>query len=224
MNLITPTLNVEQARFNMIEQQIRPWDVLDFRVLDALRSVRRECFVSDDYRSQAFSDVMLPLAHGQCMMSPVVEGRVLQALNVQEGERVLELGTGSGFLAACLAQMGGHVTSVEIFENLSEQARRVLNEQGYSAVSLETGDVSQGWNDQHVYDVIAITGALPTIPEVYKQKLSIGGRLFAVVGHEPAMQAVLVTRDAESEWHLDSLFETSLPYFVNAVPAAKFSF
>ena len=224
MNVITPSLNVEQARFNMIEQQIRPWDVLDFRVLDALRSVRRECFVSDDYRSQAFSDVMLPLAHGQCMMSPVVEGRVLQALNVQQGERVLELGTGSGFLAACLAQMGGHVTSVEIFEDLSEQARHVLDKQGYSAVSLETGDASQGWNDQHVYDVIAITGAMPTLPEAYKQKLSVGGRLFAVVGQEPAMQAVLITRDAENEWRMDSLFETSLPYFINAAPVEKFSF
>jgi protein-L-isoaspartate(D-aspartate) O-methyltransferase len=224
MNATTTSLNVEQARFNMIEQQIRPWDVLDFRVLDVLRSVRRECFVPNEYRLQAFSDVMLPLAHGQCMMSPIVEGRVLQALNVQEGERVLELGTGSGFLAACLSQMGGHVTSVEIFDTLSERARCVLNEQGYSAVSLETGDASQGWNDHHVYDVIAITGALPTIPEVYKHKLSVGGRLFAVVGHEPVMQAVLVTRDAENEWRLDSLFETSLPYFVNAVPAAKFSF
>jgi protein-L-isoaspartate(D-aspartate) O-methyltransferase len=224
MNVITPSLNVEQARFNMIEQQIRPWDVLDFRVLDALRSVHRESFVPDKYRAQAFSDVMIPLAHGQCMMSPIVEGRVLQALNVQEGERVLELGTGSGFLAACLSQMGGHVTSVEIFENLSEQARRVLDDQGYSTINLETGDASQGWNDQHAYDAIAITGALPSLPEAYKQKLKVGGRLFAVVGQEPAMQAVLVIRDSENEWRLESLFETSLPYLVNAEPTTKFSF
>ena len=224
MNAITPSLNVEQARFNMIEQQIRPWDVLDFRVLEALRSVCREKFVPDEYRLQAFSDVMLPLAHGQCMMSPVVEGRVLQALNVQQGERVLEIGTGSGFLAACLAQMGGHVTSVEIFEDLSEQARRVLNEQGYAAVNLETGDASQGWNDQHVYDVIAITGALPVLTEAYKQKLSVGGRLFAVTGQEPAMQAVLLTRESENEWRMTSLFETSLPYLINAEPTQKFSF
>jgi len=223
MNVITPSLNVEQARFNMIEQQIRPWDVLDFRVLDALRSVCRERFVPNEYSLQAFSDVMLPLAHEQCMMSPVVEGRVLQALNVQEGERVLEIGTGSGFLAACLAQMGGNVTSVEIFDDISDQARLVLNEQGYSAVKLETGDASQTWNDQHIYDVIAITGGLTT-PEAYKQKLSVGGRLFAVVGQEPAMQAVLVTRDSENEWRMDSLFETSLPYLINAEPTQKFSF
>lgn len=224
MNVTTPALNLEQARFNMIEQQIRPWDVLDFRVLDALRSVRREFFVASEYRLQAFSDVMLPLAHGQCMMSPVVEGRVLQALNVQEGERVLEVGTGSGFMAACLAQMGGHVTSVEIFDDISEEARRVLNEQGYTEVNLETGDASQGWNDQHVYDVIAITGGLTTLPEAYKQKLSVGGRLFAVLGYEPAMQSVLLTRESENEWHVDSLFETSLPYFINADPVPKFSF
>jgi len=224
MNVITPPLNIEQARFNMIEQQIRPWDVLDFRVLDALRSVHREFFVPDIFRIQAFSDVMLPLAHGQFMMSPVVEGRLLQALNVQDGERVLELGTGSGFLTACFAHLGGHVTSVEIFERISEQARRVLNDQGYASVILETGDASQGWNDQHVYDVIAITGALPVVPETYKQKLSVRGRLFAVVGEEPAMQAILVTRVSEDEWRVDSLFETSLPYFINAVPAPKFSF
>ncbi len=224
MNVITPSLNVEQARFNMIEQQIRPWDVLDFRVLDALSSVRRESFVPNEFQIQAFSDVMLPLAHGQYMMSPIVEGRLLQALNVQQGERVLEIGTGSGFLAACFSQMGGHVTSVDIFEDISEQARRVLNAQGYSSVNIETGDASQGWNDQHVYDVIAITGALPTLAEAYKRRLNVGGRLFAVIGQEPAMQAVLVTRDAENEWRLDSLFETSLPYLINAEPTQKFIF
>ncbi|OYY74128.1 MAG: hypothetical protein B7Y40_06055 [Gammaproteobacteria bacterium 28-57-27] len=221
---ITPSQNLEQARFNMIEQQIRPWDVLDFRVLDALRHVHRECFVPNVYRSQAFSDVMLPLSQDQCMMSPVVEGRVLQALSVQEGERVLEIGTGSGFLAACLSQMGGLVTSVEIFTELSERARHVLNEQGYFNVVLETGDASQGWSDHHTYDVIAITGAMPVVPDVYRLKLSVGGRLFAVVGQEPAMQAVLVTRETENQWRLDSLFETSLPYLTNALPAKKFSF
>lgn len=224
MNAITPTQSLEQARFNMIEQQIRPWDVLDFRVLDALRHVHRECFVPNAYRSQAFSDVMLPLLHDQCMMSPVVEGRVLQALLVQEGERVLDVGTGSGFLAACFSQMGGLVTSVDIFTELSEQAQHALNEQGYSDVVLETGDASQGWNDHHTYDVIAITGAIPAILGAYKLKLNVGGRLFAVVGQEPAMQAVLVTREAENQWREDSLFETSLPYLVNAVPAETFSF
>ena len=224
MNVSTPALNIEQARFNMVEQQVRPWDVLDARVLQALRSVRREVFVPQEFALQAFSDVMLPLAQEQYMMSPVVEGRVLQALSVQEGERVLEIGTGSGFLAACFSQLGAVVTSVEIFSDLSELAQKTLNEEGYSNVVLETGDASQGWNDHHTYDVIAITGALPSIPETFKKKLNVGGRLFAVVGKEPAMEAMLVTRNTENDWQIQSLFETSLPYLLHAVPAAKFSF
>ena len=224
MNVSTPALNIEQARFNMVEQQVRPWDVLDARVLQALRSVRREVFVPQEFALQAFSDVMLPLAQGQYMMSPVVEGRVLQALSVQEGERVLEIGTGSGFLAACFSQLGAVVTSVEIFSDLSELAQKTLNEEGYSNVVLETGDASQGWNDHHTYDVIAITGALPSIPEAFKKKLNVGGRLFAVVGKEPAMEAMLVTRNTENDWQTQSLFETSLPYLLHVVPAAKFSF
>ena len=224
MNVSTPALNIEQARFNMVEQQVRPWDVLDARVLQALRSVRREVFVPQEFALQAFSDVMLPLRQGQHMMSPVVEGRVLQALSVQEGERVLEIGTGSGFLAACFSQLGAVVTSVEIFSDLSELAQKTLNEEGYSNVVLETGDASQGWNDHHTYDVIAITGALPSIPETFKKKLNVGGRLFAVVGKEPAMEAMLVTRNTENDWQIQSLFETSLPYLLHAVPAVKFSF
>ena len=224
MNVSTPALNIEQARFNMVEQQVRPWDVLDARVLQALRRVRREVFVPQEFALQAFSDVMLPLAQGQYMMSPVVEGRVLQALSVQEGERVLEIGTGSGFLAACFSQLGAAVTSVEIFSDLSELAQKTLNEEGYSNVVLETGDASQGWNDHHTYDVIAITGALPSIPETFKKKLNVGGRLFAVVGKEPAMEAMLVTRNTENDWQIQSLFETSLPYLLHAVPAVKFSF
>lgn len=224
MNVTMPALNIEQARFNMIEQQIRPWDVLDARVLQALRNVRREFFVPHEFSIQAFSDVMLPLAHDQYMMSPVVEGRVLQALSVQEGERVLEIGTGSGFLTACFSQLGALVTSVDIFSDLSELALKTLNEQGYSNITLETGDASQGWNDHHSYDVIAITGAMPSTLEAYKKKLNIGGRLFTVVGKEPAMQAMLVTRNTENEWQNQSLFETFLPYLLHAEPAVKFSF
>ncbi|MGD9889018.1 MAG: protein-L-isoaspartate O-methyltransferase [Halothiobacillaceae bacterium] len=224
MNVSTPALNLEQARFNMVEQQVRPWDVLDARVLQALRSVRREVFVPQEFAQQAFSDVMLPLPHGQYMMSPVVEGRLLQALSVKEGERVLEIGTGSGFLAACFSQLGAVVTSVEIFSELSEQAQKKLIKEGYSNVVLETGDASQGWNDHHTYDVIAITGALPLIPETFKTKLNVGGRLFAVVGKEPAMEAMLLTRNTENDWQIKSLFETYLPYLVHAKPNVKFSF
>ena len=224
MNASAPALNIEQARFNMVEQQVRPWDVLDFRVLETLRCVRREAFVPRGLVNQAFSDVMLPLDHDQFMMSPVVEGRMLQALAVQESERVLEIGTGSGFVTACLAKMGRHVTSVELFGSLSEQAQRVLVEQGCTNITLETGDASQGWNDRHTYDVIAITGAMDALPEEYKRKLNIGGRLFVVLGREPAMCAVLFTREAENVWREENLFETSLPYLVDAVPVKKFNF
>lgn len=216
--------NIEQARFNMIEQQIRPWDVLDQRVLDTLRFVKRENFVPVELSDQAFSDVMLPLSHGQFMMSPVVEGRMLQALAVQKDERVLEIGTGSGFIAACLTHMGGHVTSVDIFDDLSEQAQGTLEKQGFSSVLLETGDASEGWNDGHHYDVIAITGALPSVPEAYKQSLNIGGRLFVIVGAAPSMQVLLITRLTEISWRAESLFETVLPYLKHKKLKPHFEF
>lgn len=217
-------LNVEQARFNMIEQQVRPWDVLDFRVLDTLRAVRREKFVPVALYEQAFSDTMLPIGHGQVMMPPVVEGRMLQALDVQPGEAVLEIGTGTGFTAACLAHLGGQVTSVDIFPDLTATARTTLAEQGFAEIRLETGDASAGWDNGSRYDVIAITGALPRVPEAYKVKLNEGGRLFVIVGNAPVMQALLLTRLAEDEWQTASLFETCLPYLVNAEPKPVFAF
>ncbi|MEW6765595.1 MAG: protein-L-isoaspartate O-methyltransferase [Pseudomonadota bacterium] len=217
-------LNVEQARFNMIEQQVRPWDVLDFRVLDTLRAVRREKFVPAALSEQAFSDTMLPIGHGQVMMPPVVEGRMLQALDAHPGEAVLEIGTGTGFTAACLAHMGGQVTSVDIFPDLTATARATLAEQGFGSVQLETGDASAGWDNGNRYDVIAITGALPNVPEAYKAKLNEGGRLFVIVGSAPVMQALLITRVAEDEWQTASLFETCLPYLVNAEPKPVFAF
>ncbi|MEW6444668.1 MAG: protein-L-isoaspartate O-methyltransferase family protein [Pseudomonadota bacterium] len=221
-------LNVEQARFNMIEQQVRPWDVLDFRVLSTLRGVRREAFVPEALREQAFSDTMLPLGHGEVMMPPVVEGRMLQALDVQPGETVLEIGTGSGFTAACMAHMGGQVTSVEIHRDLSAAARVALDAQGFGAVSLETGDASVGWDNGRRYDVIAVTGALPAVPEAYKAMLNEGGRLFVIVGVAPVMQAMLMTRLPAGEdgevWQTESLFETCLPYLVHAQPKPVFTF
>jgi protein-L-isoaspartate(D-aspartate) O-methyltransferase len=224
MNSDTSPSRTEQARFNMIEQQIRPWNVLDQRVLDTLRFVKREAFVPSELVVHAFSDVMLPLQHAQFMMSPVIEGRMLQALATQMDERVLEIGTGSGFFAACLTHMGGQVTSVDIFDDLSDQAQRTLAKQGFSSVLLETGDASEGWNDGHHYDVIAITGAMPSLPEAYKHKLNTGGRLFVVVGFAPSMQAMLITRVGESAWVTESLFETVLPYLLFKELMSKFEF
>ena len=215
--------NAEQARFNMIEQQVRPWDVLDFRVLAALGAVRREDFVPQALREQAFSDTMLPIGHGQVMMPPVVEGRMLQALDVQPGEQVLEIGTGTGFTAACMTHMGGSVTSVDIFDDLAKGARESLSAHGF-AVAVEVGDASTGWDDGKRYDVIAITGAMTAIPESYKKKLNEGGRLFVIVGVAPVMQAMLVTREPEEQWNIESLFETSLPHLVHAEPKPAFSF
>ncbi|MGK0673540.1 MAG: protein-L-isoaspartate O-methyltransferase [Halothiobacillaceae bacterium] len=214
-----PALNVEQARFNMVEQQIRPWDVLDFRVLDTLRTVRREDFVPQRLREHAFSDMMLPIGHGQVMMSPVVEGRMLQALAVQPGEQVLEIGTGTGFTAACLAHMGGQVISVDIFADFTEAARVRL-----PGVTLVTGDASAGWDDGQYYDVIAITGAMADVPESYRLKLKEGGRLFVIVGEAPIMQALLITREGEDRWGCESLFETCLPHLIHAEPRPVFTF
>lgn len=216
--------HTEQARFNMIEQQIRPWDVLDQRVLDTLRSVKREAFVPSELVEQAFSDVMLPLPRTQFMMPPVIEGRMLQALATRKDERVLEIGTGSGFMAACLTHMGGQVTTVEIFDDLSDHARRTLVQQGFSSVSLETGDASESWNDGHCYDVIAITGAMPHVPEAFKHKLNTGGRLFVVAGTAPSMQAMLITRVSEISWLTESLFETVLPYLIFKELKPRFEF
>lgn len=212
-------LNVEQARFNMVEQQVRPWDVLDFRVLDTLRAVRREDFVPPRLRELAFSDMMLPIGHGQVMMPPVVEGRMLQALAVQPGEQVLEIGTGTGFTAACLAHMGGQVTSVDIFAHFTEAARARL-----PGVTFATGDASVGWDDGRRYDVIAITGAMAEVPESYRLKLNEGGRLFVIVGDAPIMQALLITREGEDQWTCESLFETCLPHLIHAEPKPSFTF
>lgn len=219
-----PILNVEQAHFNMVEQQIRPWDVLDQRVLDALRKVPRDRFVPPALKSQAFTDVMLPIECHQVMMSPVVEGRMLQALAISKGDRVLEIGTGTGFTAACLATLGAAVTSVELFNDLSTRAAENLNNLGIDTVVLETGDASQGWNDHYEYDAIAITGALVSMPEAYKRKLKVGGRLFAIVGQRPVMQAVLWTRVSENNWVEQNLFETDLPYLIHAEPKPAFNF
>ncbi len=216
-------MNIEQARFNMIEQQVRPWDVLDFRVLETLRAVRREDFVPEALREQAFTDTPLPIGHGQVMMPPVVEGRMLQALDIQPGEAVLEIGTGTGFTAACMAHLGGRVTSVEIFDDLAASASARLAEHRIE-VTVETGDASAGWDDGKRYDVIAITGAVATVPEAYRQKLGEGGRLFVIVGQAPVMEALLITRESGDSFVTQSLFETCLPHLVHAEPRPAFSF
>ena len=215
--------NFEQARHNMIEQQIRPWDVLDQRVLDVLASVPREDFVPERYRNLAFSDLAIPLGHGEVMLKPNFEGRILQALAVQPGDRVLEVGTGSGYLTACLGRLTASVVSVDIVPDFTESARGKLKAHGLGHVALHTGDASRGWGE-HRYHAIAVTGSVAAVADLWKQSLSLGGRLFIVVGQPPVMEALLITRLGEREWLQESLFETDLPPLRNAVPPKAFEF
>ena len=215
--------NFELARHNMIEQQIRPWDVLDQRALDTLARVPREDFVPQRYRKLAFGDVAIPLGHGEVMLRPNVEGRILQALALQPTDHALEVGTGSGYLTACLARLATSVVSVDIVPEFTEAARQKLKVHGLNNVMLHTGDASQGWG-QHRYNAIAVTGSVAEVAEVWRQSLSLGGRLFVVVGQPPVMEALLITRVGEREWVRESLFDTELPPLRNAAPIKTFTF
>jgi len=216
-------MNIEQARFNMIEQQIRPWDVLDARVLELLKLMRREQFIAPENKALAFMDTEIPLSHGVSMWQPRVEARVLQAVNVKSRDRVLEIGTGSGYLTALLARMAGQVTSVEIEPELSAFAARNLAAQHIDNVTLQVGDASQLWGEAE-YDVIVLTGSVPMVPAAYKNQLKVGGRLFAVVGDAPAMQARLITRTAVDAFESTTLFETSIAPLKNAQQPQRFVF
>ena len=215
-------MNIEQARFNMVEQQIRPWNVLDQRVLDLLLSTPREHYVPAEYRQLAFTDTRIPLSHNETMMTPKIEGRLMQALDVQRGDEALEIGTGSGYVTALLANSCRHVVSVEINPELSAAAGRTLSEAGVGNVTLVVGDGIEGWNDTAPYDVIAVTGSVYTLPDRLKRSLRVGGRMFAIVGESPVMQAVLVTRRGEDEWSEEDLFETNLASLKGAEPPARF--
>jgi protein-L-isoaspartate(D-aspartate) O-methyltransferase len=215
---------IEQARFNMIEQQVRTWEVLDQRVLDVLARVPREEFVPERLRALAFSDTNLPLGHGEVMMTPNVEGRMLQALAIEDGDGVLEIGTGSGFSTACLAALGGRVSSIDIRDEFTDQARAKLAQQGFGGVELRTEDAMQPWRQTLTYEAIAVTGGVAEVPQWFKEAMSIGGRMFVIVGKPPVMEARLITRAAEAHWLEESLFETDIPYLTGAAPRQEFEF
>lgn len=215
-------MNLEQARHNMIVQQIRPWEVMDDQVLDLIMRTPREDFVPPQYRNLAFTDMEIPLGHGQMMMPPRLEARMLQALAVEPDESVLEIGTGSGYVTALLAQLARHVYSVEIVPQLKQAAERVLAARGLSNVTFDEGDAAAGWPRHGSYDVIAVTGSVPLLTPALEQGLNVGGRLFVVVGEAPAMEALLITRLGENEWSRESLFETVLPPLQNAPQARHF--
>jgi len=217
------TIDYAKARETMVEQQVRPWDVLDARVLDALVMVPRDAFVPSAHRALAYADAALPLGHGESMMKPVVEGRVLQALDVQAGEDVLEIGTGSGFLTACLGRLAREVHSIDIHPEFADAARARLDTMGLGGnVRIEAADAFS-WDTDRRYDAICVTGAVDTIPPRFLQWLRPGGRLFVVRGVAPAMEAVLVRNDVNGPG-IESLFETDLNYLAGAAPVAKFDF
>ena len=217
------TMDFNKARELMVEQQVRPWDVLDARVLDALVSIPRDAFVPAAHRALAYADAALPLAHGEVMMKPVLEGRTLQSIDVQEGEDVLEIGTGSGFLTALLGRLAREVHSIDLHAGFVDAARGRLDAMGLGAnVRTETADAF-AWNTDRRFDAICVTGAVDTVPSRFLQWLRPGGRLFVVRGTAPAMEAVLVRNEVNGP-RIESLFETDLPYLVGAAPAPRFDF
>ncbi len=217
-------MNIEQARFNMIEQQIRTWDVLDQEVLALLAIVKREKFVPAAYASLAFADFEIPLPAGQHMLSPKMEARILQELNVRKHESVLEIGAGSGYMAALLAHRARHVLTVEIEPVQAALAQENLGANGITNVEVATGDAALGWPAYGPYDVICVSGGLPVLPRELLDQLKIGGRLSAFVGGLPVMKAQIVTRVGETEFRVTELFETYVAPLANAVEPSRFRF
>jgi protein-L-isoaspartate(D-aspartate) O-methyltransferase len=217
-------MNIEQVRFNMIEQQIRPWDVLNQTVLDLLVQVKREDFVPAQYSTLAFVDMETPLGHGEVMMSPKLEARILQEVAVQPTDTVLEIGTGSGYLTALLSHLGKRVYSVDIVSDFKMQTHAKLASHGIKNVNLETGDAAKGWSKHGKYDVIIVTGSLPVLPESMLKDLNIGGRLFAITGDAPAMSAQLITCMATDSYNTVTLFETNIKPLKNALQPERFVF
>jgi protein-L-isoaspartate(D-aspartate) O-methyltransferase len=216
-------MNIEAARQQMIEQQVHTWDVFDERVLDAMREIKRELFVPLSYRGVAFADSAIPLGLGQHMLPPKIQGRILQALELNPGDMALEVGTGLGYLAACLGRLCSRVRSLEIFPELADAARANVLAAAINNVAIETSDATR-LDELAMYDAIAVTGSLPVYDERFQRALKIGGRLFVVVGTAPIMEAWKVTRLGDREWQRESLFETVLDPLINAARMSQFVF
>lgn len=223
-NIAAPQDPLDIARFNMIEQQIRPAEVLDSRVLGVIREVPREEFVPPEYRELAYSDVNVPIGHNQTMLKPIQEARFLQALEIQPGDTVLEIGTGSGFMTALLAKLAGQVTSVEIEPELAAQAKSKLAAHAIRNINLDIGNAARGWDKNAPYDVIAVTGSVPMLPDDFKNQLAINGRMCVAVGSAPVMTVYLITRVGETQWSQEALFETVIPPLQQAQQPEKFVF
>jgi protein-L-isoaspartate(D-aspartate) O-methyltransferase len=217
-------MDLEQARSNMVESQIRTWEVLDQRVLDTLLTVKRDEYVPNKYRPLAFVDMEIPLGHGEVMLAPKLEARMLQELTLNESDRVLEVGTGSGYMTALLAALAGHVYSVELHAELSESARAKLADHRVRNATLETGDAGRGWPRHAPYDAIVLTGSVPLLPKELEAQLKPRGRLLAVVGTPPVMTARLVTSVGEGICNEVGLFETCIAPLHNVPQPQRFVF
>ncbi len=218
-------MNIEQARFNMIEQQIRPWNVLDLEILEMLTLVKREDFVPPAYKNLAFADTEIPLPQGENMFAPKLEARLLQAVAVKKHEQVLEIGTGSGYMAALLAHKGRHVHTIEIEPALQQMAEKNLAALGIINVSVLAGDGAHGWaKGMEPYDVIVISGGLPVLPDVFLQQIKVGGRIAAIIGQAPSMTAQLLTRIGQNEYRTEKLFETDVRMLRQSHTPSQFQF
>lgn len=217
-------MDLEQARYFMVEQQIRPWEVLDPVVLDLLHKVKREDFVPAVYRSLAFVDMEIPLGDGEFMWPPKLEARVLQTLGLKRTDRVLEVGSGSGYFTALLASLAMQVVSVEINTGLREEAEKKIKAHGLANVAFRDGDAARDWVADGLFDVIVLTGSTPVLPEAYLARLAPAGRLFAIVGEGPAMRATLVTAMGHGQYRTDLPFETAVAPLAHALEPERFVF
>jgi protein-L-isoaspartate(D-aspartate) O-methyltransferase len=217
-------MNIEQARFNMIEQQIRPWNVLDQDVLDLLLVVKREQFVPPAHKALAFADTEIPLPGGESMFTPKIEARILQEVQVKKHENVLEIGAGSGYMAALLAHKARHVTTVEIRPELKAMAEVNLAQAGIANVTVELGNGAQGWATGAPFDVIVISGALEALPEAFLKQLKVGGRIAAIIGQAPVMTSQIVTRVSETAYDTVKVFETNVKPLADAATHTRFTF
>lgn len=216
------TIDYAKARETMVEQQVRPWDVFDARVLETLARLPRERFVVEAHRALAYADLALPIGHGESMMKPVLEGRTLQALSIAAGEDVLEIGVGSGYLSACLGSLARDVVGLELHADLAETARQRLQAQGIGNVRIDVADAF-GWDGDRRFDAICVGGAVAAVPVHFLKWLRPGGRMFLVHGRAPAMEAALVRpADNAAGFEIESLFETELPYLVGGAPIPQF--
>jgi protein-L-isoaspartate(D-aspartate) O-methyltransferase len=217
-------MDFENARITMLKQQVRACKVLDEKVLGVLQGTHREDFVPDAYINLAFADEPIPLNHDQQMLTPMVEAQILQALHIKKTDRVLEVGTGTGYFTALLAKLANHVYSIDYFEEFTLAAQLKLMNHGINNVTLKTGDAHRGWLQFAPYDVIVITASMAVVPEEFKQQLNVGGRLCAIIGNAPAMKVNLYTRQSMNRWEQATLFETVTPRLLNCEEHPEFEF